>query len=156
MMHLSCVQQYLNDDWLSYLYKKCPHQTQEETLRQTEECLRFLSLTHLAFGNIPVNQKIDDIWHLLILETEAYAALCYALPGKAFIHHTSDDFPSTSKPETAAETAKRQLEWLVNYIHHFGPLNEEMIQYWPFARTLMAKLKLSIDDFSEKLLALKG
>jgi len=154
LMDFPCIKKYLSEGWIDYLIKKNPHQAQEETLFQLEECLRFLSLSHFSFGNIPVSQKIDDIWHLLILETRSYEALCLALPGKRFIHHSSHDFKSSNAVISHPEEAQRQLEWLVNYVSNFGEFTEQHLAYWPFAKALMEKLHLDVPSFYQKLLAL--
>lgn len=153
-MSFPCVEKYLNETWLRYLFKKCSHQTQNETLQQAEECLRFLSLSFLSCGSVPISQKIDDLWHLLILETEAYNSLCASLPGQRFIHHTSDDFHKPQLELSLSEKGRRHLEWLVNYARCFGSLQEHNIIYWPFALAIKEKLGLDFSSFHLKLLAL--
>ena len=119
-MYKNLATQYLTDTLRSYLIKKCSFQSEQETLQQTEECLRFLYLSHLTKGAIPVCQKIDEIWHLLILQTKEYFELCENLPGKKYIHHSSDIYQQLSRDDNAKVEAKRQLEWLVSYVKNFG------------------------------------
>lgn len=135
------------------LAQKNPEQEVEETINQTEECLKFLALSHLTSGSIPVNQKVDKIWHMLILETKAYAELCEKLPGNKFIHHTSDVFSQYKAftQEDSENESKRYLEWLVTYVAHFGNFTEVSAKYWPFAVGIMKFLNLNIYQFNEKL-----
>lgn len=162
-MEISLVQKYLCESMVSYLVEKSPQQTKEETIQQTEECLRFLYLSHFTRGGIPVSQKVDNIWHLLILETQDYLALCEKLPAKSFIHHRSDaltQFKKKFQEETSeileppAQEAKRHLEWLVSYVKNFGPFTEKNIQHWSFAQALRLKFQFNLEQFNQQLQAL--
>ena len=145
---------YLSSSYLQYLFKRNPEVENHTLLVRIEECLRFLYLSSFTTGNIPVNQKIDDIWHWLILETKAYAELCHKLPGKKFIHHSSDDMYSAETVIDSAKESKRNLEWLVSYVANFGPFLEPAVQYWTYARALMSHLHLNLFQFNEKLYSL--
>ena len=153
------VHQFLSKSLLQYLVEKSLPQEEKDTLQQTEECLRFLFLSHLTQGSIPVSQKVDEIWHLLILQTKEYVELCQSLPAKKIIHHSSDIYlnyfalenPNEKKEESPESQAKRQLEWLVSYVVNFGPLKPENIQYWPFASGICLKFNLSLEDLNSQL-----
>ena len=151
------VKEYLSQEYINYLIKKNSDFKTEITLQQTEECLRFLYLASFTSGSIPVNQKIDQIWHFLILETKAYAALCEKLPAKKFIHHTSDIFSEQNEninKRSYQEESKVNLEWLVSYVANFGEFTLESIEYWPYANSIMQQLNLDINLFNKKLLSL--
>src|SRR5262249_26775048 len=75
-----------------YLRAKLPELPLEELHARIEETLRFLYLSSECVGDIPVTREIDDIWHLLILQTAEYETLCSRLPGGKFIHHSSNHF----------------------------------------------------------------
>lgn len=164
-MNINLSSKFLTKSLVCYLIEKCKPQTEEDTLLQTEECLRFLYLSHLTNGPIPVSQTVDNIWHLLILQTKEYFALCESLPGKTIIHHSSEIYlkyslenetqnqEKISFQEQAIE-AKRQLEWLVSYVKNFGQMKEENIKYWSFAVGLRKKLNLSLEEFNNMLVQL--
>lgn len=148
------VQKFLSEGLCRYLIEKSPHQSKQETLMQAEECLRYLYLAHLTKGSIPVTQKIDDIWHLLILQTKEYFDLCLSLPAKRYIHHCSDIYAKYSGENTLenkSAEAKRQIEWMVSYVNHFGDMTEDNLKYWTFAQALCSKLNLSLEKFNEEL-----
>lgn len=151
------VKNYLSQEYINYLIKKNSDISPEVTLQQAEECLRFLYLASFTSGPIPVNQKIDQIWHLLILETRAYADLCEKLPQKKFIHHSSDIFSEQNENDnklSSQEESKLNLEWLVSYVANFGEFTLEASEYWPYANSIMKQLNLDINLFNKKLLSL--
>lgn len=149
----SLISQFLNESLIQYLIEKLLPQDEKTTREQTEECLRFLYLSHLTKGAVPINQKIDDIWHLLILQTKEYFQLCENFPGKTYIHHSSKIYLKYAKEEepSCLEETKRQLEWLLTYITHFSDMSEVSIKYWSFATALQQKLNLTLEDFNAEL-----
>ena len=161
MRQTNLVSQYLSKSIQSYLLEKLSPQGEKETLIQAEECLRFLYLSSLTQGSIPVTKTIDDIWHFLILQTKEYSELCQSLPGKKMIHHSSDIYlkhfslesPSLLENEEAEMESQRQLEWLVSYVFNFGDFTEDNIPYWSFAAALCEKYKLSSDQLNNELRA---
>ncbi|MES2615750.1 MAG: hypothetical protein V4591_10075 [Bdellovibrionota bacterium] len=145
---------FLTESLRCYLVEKCRPQAEAETMQQTEECLRFLYLSHLTKGSIPVCQQVDNIWHLLILQTKEYFELCQNMPCKTYIHHSSDIYLKYANPnyrEVPEAEAKRQLEWLVSYVVNFGDMSEENIKYWSFARGICTKFNMSLENFNKKL-----
>ena len=164
MTQQKLVSQYLSNSIQSYLIEKLSPQDKQKTLIQAEECLRFLYLSSLTQGSIPVTKTIDDIWHLLILQTKEYSELCQSLPGKKLIHHTSDIYlkyfslnSSSAENEKTKEyeenelESQRQLEWLVSYVFNFGDFTNESISYWSFATALCEKHKFSPDQLNNEL-----
>jgi hypothetical protein len=161
---MNLTEKYLSKSLLCYLIEKSRPQHEEETTKQIEECLRFLYLSHFTKGAIPVSQFVDNIWHLLILQTQEYFRLCESLPAKKYIHHSSNVYIKAEEQfsnqisftETPAEEAKRQLEWLVSYIENFGELNIESLQYWSFANALCLKFNLTLESFNLQLRSLSS
>ncbi len=154
VMQANLRDQYLSKSLQSYLVEKSKPQLESEIFLQLEECVRFLYLSSLSEGSIPVGKVIDDIWHLLILETREYEQLCLRLPGKKFIHHTSDIFVSFSEQveeETQEEESRRQLEWLVSYVANFGDFTKESLPYWTYGWALCQKLNVSVEQFNVQL-----
>lgn len=167
---VSLLKRYLDEDCLTYLYAKNPHQSPTETRQQTEECLRYLYLSGFVHGSVPISREVDHIWHLLILETKYYLALCQRLPGGYFRHHSSHDFPNKTRlaktrlvvpdpslrQRSGSSEASRNLSWLLSYVANFGDFTLDTIRYWPYAIGILQQLNLNICDFNKKLRDLSG
>lgn len=148
------TEKFLSESLIHYLIEKLLPQKEADTLEQVEECVRFLYLSHLTKGAIPVNQKIDDIWHLLILQTQEYFLLCQNLPAQSYIHHSSKiylKYKGEDKSLNKEDEAKRQLEWLLTYVTHFFEMTQTNIKHWSFATALQQKLNLTVHEFNEEL-----
>lgn len=145
----------LDTPYIEYLVEKSAPRSREETLLLAEECSKYLSLSHFRPGEIPVSKEVDEIWHLLILETRPYKELCEKLPGKIFKHHCSAVYQrlSSSNDEKLSNDteASRQLEWLLSYVQNFGDFTEEALPCWPYALKIMKKLNLNLSDFNQNL-----
>lgn len=155
MQNISLVSSLLSLPYVEYVAIKSAPQSREDTLEQLEECLRYLYLSHFVSGSIPVNKKIDDIWHLLILETQCYFELCEKLPGKKIIHHQSIVYENLSSPNSIPINVqlqtKRNLEWLISYVANFGDFKERAVRYWPYTQALMHNLKIDLVSLNQKL-----
>ena len=81
---------YVEDRLLEYLLKKSPALSRDEVILRVCEVLKYLYFGSLSDGPIPFNDELDEIWHLLILQTRQYQELMEKLPHKTFIHHNSN------------------------------------------------------------------
>ena len=80
------------------------------------EVLRFLALTADADTGLGPSQRVDDVWHELILCTREYRALCDRYFGR-FIHHD---------PGGATELSRRRFrETIRRYALTYGPPDPE-------------------------------
>ena len=110
-----------------------------------DECMKFLYLVSLTTQRtfIPVDQAIDEIWHACILQTRWYAALCEALPGGDFIHHQSGSFAQYVAVRTPNQTAHEMLQWVVDYVSHFGPFGEDIVAHWVIVKYVTSRYSIS-------------
>lgn len=111
------------------------------------EFVKFLQLALEAPPSfIPVVQEIDEIWHLSILQTEAYQELCYALSPGNFLHHKSDTYERYSSGIESSMLLDESLSWTVNYLIRFGDLSVDTIKYWTFPKFLVSEHGWTIDE----------
>lgn len=161
-MKFPLSQKYLNPPLYLYLKDKTGCDDEEILKIRIEECLKFLSLIHYSYGDIPVSKEIDDIWHLLILETREYMDLCEKLPGGKYIHHQSrvlakylgksqsPHFKKGFSDDSAGDGPMiRSLSWLVSYVACFGRFTAETIAYWPAAQELLNDIKFNLGSLED-------
>jgi hypothetical protein len=119
-----------------YFQKKLPDD--EDAWRDTKiaELLKYLYLASISDDDGPIlfSREVDDVWHYWILQTRQYRTLCLALPGRRFLNHSSDDYPSTGAefdqiPATALQN--RALQYFCNYYATFGGFTETSARAWP-------------------------
>lgn len=141
-----------------YLHKKLPHISPADVDIRTEELLKFLNLSHHCSGDIPFNEEIDEIWHLWIMETQEYFALCQKIRGQAnsYIHHCSSDYLEffDDSIKSKQPDLDRLFNILLSYVHNYGPFAAERIGYWPLALDIQQNAHLSLDEFNQWLLRL--
>jgi hypothetical protein len=134
------LDRYLSPAMERYFARKLPELDINERRRRIAECLKGLVLMELGPGPILFSQVIDKIWHYWILETAEYAALCAALPGGEFIHHSSDDFQpeeEVAPHQRSTVVADRVVAFFALYVGKFGLFDEGRLQYWPALAVLM-------------------
>ncbi|HMU65659.1 MAG TPA: hypothetical protein PKE57_00860 [Cellvibrionaceae bacterium] len=138
-----------------YLHKKLAHISPAQVDIRTEELLKFLNISHHCSGDIPFNHEVDEIWHLWILETQEYFALCQKLRGapNSYIHHCSNDYIEFSNPEIKAQEPDmdRLFNILLTYVYNYGPFEAERIIYWPLALDIQQNAQLTVDEFNQWL-----
>ena len=122
--------------------------------REVIECLRYLYLIskypdRLGGLFLPVEQRIDEIWHYLLLQTREYRGLRERLPGGFFIHHRSvgyDDYrrQGPNRKQLIAEA----LRWLPLYREEFGAFDEGALPHWTMVRFLHREMGFSLLDIA--------
>jgi hypothetical protein len=139
-----------------YLHKKLAHVSPEQVDIRTEELLKFLNMSHHCSGDIPFNDEVDEIWHLWIMETQEYFALCQKIRGanNSYIHHCSSDYLEYFNAEVKSQKPDmdRLFNILLSYVHNYGPFSAERIIYWPLALDIQQNSHISVDEFNQWLL----
>lgn len=139
-----------------YFLKKCPEFSIEELRLQLGELLKFLNLSHHAVVDIPVSEEIDNLWHLWILETKQYHALCEKLPSGKYLHHLSIDYPHEGQEIDELKRSNLQLSFLVSYVHNFGPFTSETLPFWPIAYNMFRCMDQNLEALNSYLIELKS
>jgi hypothetical protein len=163
------LENFVSPQMRIYYSKKCPSLSQNEIETQLCEMLKFLILVEHFPGNIIFGKEIDDMWHLWIMQTVQYAELCQKLPGNFFRHHSSKDYPEEIFPEnmstnqseqsftsSGAETpqeaflrkAQRILSFFATYYANFGPIEANVVGYWPPLQRMIERLGWSVNDLN--------
>ena len=122
--------------------------------RRVIECLRYLYLIskypdRLGGLFLPVEQRIDEIWHYLLLQTREYRGLCKRLPGRFFIHHRSvtyDDY--RRQGPNRKQLIMEALRWLPLYREEFGAFDEGALPHWTMVRFLHLEMRFSLHDIA--------
>lgn len=135
-----------------YLRAKLPDVCQEELDARIEETLRFLYLSSECKGDIPVTREIDDLWHLLILQTAEYERLCRRLPGGQFIHHCSNQFLAYFGEGRSGEGSLRnEVRMHALYVQNFGKFDSDRIRYWRLAAYLVQEVGWTTEELNDWL-----
>jgi hypothetical protein len=143
---------YLPPSMLHYFHRKLPDLSEDELLARVEEALKFLAIARFCTSAIPVTKEIDDIWHYWILQTQEYEALCRALPGGEFIHHSSNAYLEYEDPEISTNwNVRADVEMLAIYVANFGPFSANRIRFWSLPAFLIEKRGWSLDDLNHWL-----
>jgi hypothetical protein len=149
------IQKYLPTQMEKYFYKKLKNEKEEYVKLKVGELLKYLSMCHYTFGDIPFNDEIDEVWHLWILQTVQYQALTETLPSKRFINHCSNDYVDEKSKATQDENdINNQISYLVSYVVNFGAFTASTVIFWPMANTLMKLLNFNLDELNRYLLDL--
>lgn len=101
------IKKYLSPEMFVYYCQKSGL-TPAETVLRIAEMLKFLILVRNFPGNIIFGKEIDEIWHLWVLQTQEYDALCAALPGGSRRNHSAREYPET--PEAVVEMMSKLLK----------------------------------------------
>lgn len=136
-----------------YFYKKLKDQPTRYVKLKLYELLKFLMLAHHSYGNIPINNEIDEMWHLWILQTIQYQELMDKLPTKKFIHHSSNDYKDDAIVNVSSieNEVNNEFSYLVSYVENFGNFTEESAKFWPMINSLMDVLKLDLESLNNYL-----
>lgn len=116
--------------------------------------LKYISITSLGIQSLlPVDTKVDEIWHEFILQTKEYEFFCCSvLPGRAYIHHSSvsqvDYLSGASKGDD--DFFEEQMYWLGYHYLNFGAFNEGELQQWKCTKFLCESLGMEIEGINEK------
>jgi hypothetical protein len=115
-----------------------------------EELLKYLNISAYCHGGIPFNDEIDDVWHLWIMQTKEYAALCRSLVGGKYIHHSSNEYEAYFRPEVKTERPdmQRGVGVLRAYVLNYGPFAADRVAYWPMAQRLLEALGWKLERFN--------
>ncbi len=151
---------YLSDAYFYYLVEKSGYPLEQASLL-IEECLKMLMLLPNTKWFIPVSPAVDDIWHLMILETKCYQELCAHLPHKKFIHHQSVIYlniqAKLEKKETQIDLLQRKevinekVSWLISYVTNFGDFTSETVEHWNWAKEIIQSMSISIEELNKML-----
>jgi hypothetical protein len=159
---------FLDEPMLRYFRSKLSDLPDHEVLARIEETLKFLFIASECTGSIPVSREIDDVWHLWILQTQEYLALCESLPTGSFIHHSSNEYLRYFDPTVGeASDSALDVKMLALYVRNFGPFDESRTQYWLLAAHLIQRygwttqqlndwLQTSLDEAAPQASALEG
>lgn len=120
------------------------------------EVLRYLYLISKAGESrfVPLTEDADTVWHELILQTAEYHDLCDRLPGRRYIHHTSEEYASflVSQRNGDAGSARHELlRYFVEYVQCFGVPQAPAAIYWTPMLALEAT-GASLDQLAERVL----
>ena len=148
--------EYLTSKMQSYFFKMLPKELPHYIELKIVELLKYLVLAHYIDGPIPFSKEMDELWHLWILQTQQYQELCLSLPGKKFIHHSSNDYGNQDPDIASSEAFSKQLSFLVSYRHNFGEFTSDIVQFWPYAKQIMMVEKLDINGFNQYLMTTDG
>lgn len=156
------IERFLSRPYYLYLVEKLQQSgVTSEANSRISECLKLLLLIHNSKGTAPISKEIDEVWHLMILETREYAKLCSLLPSSQFIHHRSVVFdqiergvPKGERPsrEKLAQDLKEKLSWFISYRVQFGPFTESVLNYWPLTKEIMKDKNWSLNQFNDLLI----
>ena len=149
------IENYLTPEMEKYFYKKFNYQNIEYIKIEICELLKFLTMCHNIYGDIPFNDEIDEVWHLWILQTLQYRELMDKLPGKIFINHCSNDYEDERKEQESEEVKiNKQISYLVSYVYNFGDFTLQTAQFWPMVDILMQNMSLNLSDLNKYLRSL--
>jgi hypothetical protein len=179
------LRQFVTPQMYVYFRVKNPDVEPSVLKMKVIEVLKYLILAPQFPGNILFGQDMDDIWHLWIMQTRQYAALCESLPFERFRHHESNDHPdqhvswedadalanamisekssgghhgrgAEAGTDRFQHNAKRLLSFFATYVRNFGPLKAEAVPCWPPADRMMRGLGWSVDEFNAFLIREAG
>jgi hypothetical protein len=140
---------YLSPAMWHYLRKKVPHLSDMELEVRAEETLKFLGIATYCSGAIPVSKEIDEIWHYWILQTQEYKALCRAMHGQEFIHHSSNDYLEYADTNVRSRNSLlSDVRMLATYFSNYGPFYEPRVKYWLLASYLCEKRNWSVHQLN--------
>ncbi|OWQ93816.1 hypothetical protein CDN99_05110 [Roseateles aquatilis] len=143
---------FLDDPMQHYFACKLAGVEAHERLARIEETLKFLFIASECTGSIPVTKEIDEVWHLWILQTREYMALCGRLPSAAYIHHSSNDYLRWSDPFVGeSQPLREDVRMLALYVRNFGPFREDRVRYWLLPSHLVGRRGWSVATLNEWL-----
>lgn len=144
---------FLSPQMRAYFERKLPDVPPAEVGVRIEEALKFLNMAAHCRGSIPVNQEIDDVWHLWILETKQYQALCSALTGRTFLHHSSHVYADCADepPASHDNDLSEDVAMLATYVRNYGPFAPDRVRYWLLAAHLVERCGWPLDELNHWL-----
>lgn len=159
-MRTPLATRYLPEPYYYYLVEKSKLPLEEVAIL-IEECLKMLILLPYTKWFIPVSSQVDEIWHLMLLETKSYQDLCLSLPAKEFIHHQSILYINIKgrlekknfhlNMEEKQQIIEEKISWLLSYVTNFGNFTEEAVIHWNWAREIMDTMKISLAELNQML-----
>jgi hypothetical protein len=130
-----------------YFERKLADLSSAEAAARIEELLKYLNMTAHSHGSIPVNDEIDDVWHLWVLQTKEYMQLCRKLQGGKFIHHSSNDYEEYADRDIKERPVdlQRAMAILRSYVVNYGAFQADRVKYWPVAAQVLQQLDWTVD-----------
>lgn len=115
--------------------------------------LKFISIQSILGESnfIPVNHKVDNLWHEFILQTSFYRQFCFSLSGKRFIEHQSIGFNDYTEKESLGEVESltHVMLWLGLHYGYFGEFSEADMGLWTAVDFLNREMNYSLEDINE-------
>jgi hypothetical protein len=134
---------------LAHLRQKLAKHLEKDVDLRLEELLKFLTLAaEIKMGFLPISPELDELWHLFILETQEYEALCRKLG--TFIHHTAID----ALPFAGHALVDSDLQFIVSYVKRFGSFSPDVCVCWPAVARIMDYFSLDLDGLNKFALEL--
>ena len=95
---------------------------------RVRELLRGLAIaTEMSGRLLPLAQELGDVWLALLERPDLGREVAPDVPDLVDV-----------RVAPAGEPTEVFLEWLARYLHRFGPLTADVVEYWPAARYLAA------------------
>lgn len=129
------IKAYVRDFDLTPVTKKYARQasiSDEEALRLTHEIKRFFVLRAIFKIKYGLRGRIDDLFHVFILNTRLYHEFCERVFGQ-YLHHSPADDDIKSENEGVA-----YIRLLIDYFRHFGEHPPHDI--WPLSAELFGSV----------------
>jgi hypothetical protein len=147
------VTHYLDEKMIKYFQNKLKGLSKDTIILRSCEVIKFLYISNFSLGPVPFNQDLDDIWHLLVMQTKEYEQLMQKLPHKKFIHHNSYEYEPPEILSSAEEKIEknRQVSYFVSYVHNFGPIAENVLEFYSTGLALFSMCNKDIDMLNKFL-----
>ncbi len=137
-----------------YLIKKSSFDV-DTTILALRELGRFLYMSSILDQKsaMPLIEAVDDLWHLLLIQTRIYREICADFPTKRYIEHQSFMEFHEGKSD---EDRLKLLAFTSQYLTFFGNFDKESAQLWTIPSILLARgwdidrVNKCLTDFLEK------
>ncbi len=136
--------------------EKFKEESNENLYISTKELVKYLFLAAHSNRSLffPGNKLMDDIWHVLILETKLYREVCDRIKPHSFIDHTGTKFSDYSSMIALADLHEEQCAWLSSYVFNFGEIQPSAFVNLPMAQSMSDRIGADLEDLNELAKAL--